>query len=185
MRGSSSRVSEPFFSVGHGTIAAQEFLERLATGGVRQVVDIRRWPQSKRHPQFSREPLTSWLVGAGISYRWEPRLGGYRKPPPDSPDRVWRNENFRGYAAHLRTREAVEGLVELIRDADEAPTAYMCSETLWWRCHRRLVSDALVLLYERDVRHLLPTGFEAHRPTDGARVVGGQLFYDGGSQELT
>ena len=184
MRGSSSRVSRPLFSVGHGTVTAAEFLERLALGEVRSVVDIRRWPQSRRHPQFAQDEMSKWLGDAGIAYRWEPRLGGYRKPPPDSPDVMWRNENFRGYAAHLRTPEAAEALTDLLHDADELPTAYLCSETLWWRCHRRLVSDALVLLFERDVCHLLPTGTVPHRPTDAARVVEGELFYDAGEATL-
>ena len=165
-------------SVGHGTASPDELLGRLSLGGVRALVDIRTAPGSARHPHVNRDELACWLPEAGIAYRWEKRLGGFRKPAPDSPDVVWRNESFRGYAGYLRTPSARAALDDLVAQAATAPTAYMCSETVWWRCHRRLVSDALVLLYDVPVIHLMPGKTTRHSPTPGVRVVDGQLVYD-------
>lgn len=169
---------QPVFSVGHGAASEDELLARLALGDVQQVVDIRIAPGSRRHPHLARDALAQWLPDAGVDYRWEPRLGGFRRPAPDSPDVVWRNESFRGYAAHLRTPDAQAALALLVEEAAGRPTAYMCSETVWWRCHRRLVSDVLVLVHGLDVLHLMPERVSPHRPTPGARVAGETLVYD-------
>lgn len=166
-------------SVGHGTATEAELLERLALAEVRRLVDVRTAPGSRRHPHLSRDRLEQWLPEAGVAYRWEPRLGGFRKPAADSPDVVWQNESFRGYAGHLRSDEARAALRDLLADGAAAPTAFMCSETVWWRCHRRLVCDALVLLHDVPVRHLMPGRLSEHRPTPGARVAGDVLVYDG------
>jgi uncharacterized protein (DUF488 family) len=167
------------FSVGHGTATREELLERLGQGAVRSLVDIRTAPGSRRHPHLGRDELELWVPAAGIAYRWEPRLGGFRKPAPNSPDVVWQNESFRGYAGHLRTEDARTALDELAVEARTTPTAFMCSETVWWRCHRRLVSDALELLFELRVGHLMPGRITRHRVTEGARVDGDALVYDG------
>ena len=166
------------FSVGHGTASETELLDRLALGGVRRLVDVRTAPGSRRHPHLGRDRLEQWLPDAGVDYRWEPRLGGFRRPAPDSPDVVWRNDSFRGYAGHLRTDEARTALSALLADGAEAPTAFLCSETVWWRCHRRLVADALLLLHAVPVQHLMPGRVSAHRPTPGARVTPDGLVYD-------
>lgn len=166
------------YSVGHGTASEQELLERLAPGRVRRLVDIRTAPGSRRHPQLGRDRLEGWLPAADIAYRWEPRLGGFRRPAPDSADVVWRNSSFRGYAGHLRTEEAQQGLRDLLADVAAELTAFLCSETPWWRCHRLLVADALVLLHGVDVEHLMPGRVSVHRPTPGARRVGDVLVYD-------
>lgn len=167
------------FSVGHGTASKDELLARLSLGGVRRLVDIRTAPGSRRHPHLGRDELADWLPAAGVRYRWEPRLGGFRRPAPDSPDTFWQNASFRGYAGHLRTTDARAALEELLADVRCAPTAFLCSETVWWRCHRRLVSDALVLLHEVAVEHLMPGRRSPHRPTDGARRDSDVLVYDG------
>ena len=169
------------FSVGHGTASPDELLERLALAQVRSLVDIRTAPGSRRHPHLGRDALAVWLPEAGIAYRWEPRLGGFRKPAPDSPDVVWQNDSFRGYAGHLRTAEAAAALAELAAQARAGPTAFMCSETVWWRCHRRLVADGLELLHDLRVGHLMPGKVTAHRVAEGARAEGGVLVYDGTS----
>lgn len=147
---------------------------------MRRLVDIRTAPGSRRHPHLGRDRLERWLPAAGVAYRWEPRLGGFRRPEPDSPDVVWRNDSFRGYAGHLRTTEAREGLARLVEDIVDEPTAFLCSETVWWRCHRRLVADALLLLHGIEVQHLMPGRTTAHQPTAGVRRDGDLLVYDGG-----
>lgn len=179
MQGAANEVPTAAFSVGHGTATEQELLDRLAPGRVQRLVDIRTAPGSRRHPHLARDALEVWLPAAGVSYRWEPRLGGFRRPAPDSPDVFWQNSSFRGYAGHLRSQDARDALDELVRDAAAAPTAFMCSETVWWRCHRRLVADALVLLHGVSVQHLMPGRVSEHPPTAGARVHGDQLIYDG------
>ncbi|MFP5219560.1 MAG: DUF488 family protein [Actinomycetes bacterium] len=165
-------------TVGHGTASEQELLDRLALGGVERLVDVRTAPGSRRHPHLGRDRLEKWLPAAGIAYRWDPRLGGFRRPAPDSPDVVWENTSFRGYAGHLRTEQARAALADLLADGAAAPTAFLCSETVWWRCHRRLVADAIVLLHGVPVHHLMPGRMSAHRPTPGARVAGDVLLYD-------
>jgi uncharacterized protein (DUF488 family) len=160
------------FTVGHGTASEGELLDRLALGGVRRLVDVRTAPGSRRHPHLAGDRMASWLPDAGVAYRWDPRLGGFRRPAPDSPDVVWQNLSFRGYAGHLRTAQARAALRDLIDDGAAEPTAFLCSETVWWRCHRRLVADALVLVHDVAVRHLLPRRVAEHRPTPGARLHG-------------
>lgn len=169
------------YSIGHGTSTPEELLARLALGGVRRVVDIRTAPGSRRHPHLGRDQLQVWLPEAGLAYGWEQRLGGFRRPAPDSPDVVWRNDSFRGYAGHLRSAPARAALDDLAGAVMQEPTAFLCSETLWWRCHRRLVADALVLLHGVAVAHLMPGTVAPHVPTPGARVVGDVLVYDGGA----
>jgi uncharacterized protein (DUF488 family) len=121
-----------------------------------------------------------------VAYRWEQRLGGFRKLPPDSPDTALRNESFRAYAAHMRTAGFVEALDAVLAESVAHPTAVMCSETVWWRCHRRLVADFALLARGVDVHHLMPGGrLSPHRPTDGVRLADdGLLVYDRVDQAL-
>ena len=170
-------------TVGHGTLAQDELAALLRGAGVEQLVDIRIGPGSRRNPHLGRVELERWLPEAGVAYRWEKRLGGFRRLPPDSPDVALRNESFRAYAAHMRTPEFVEALRGVLTEAASRRTAVMCSETVWWRCHRRMVADHAVLLDGVDVRHLLPGGrLDPHRPTAGVRVAGEVLVYDAGEQ---
>lgn len=167
------------FTVGHGTHPAAEFSTLLQGAGIQTLVDVRIGPGSKRNPQFQRDSLEQWLPEAGLEYRWERRLGGFRRLPPDSPDTALRNESFRAYAAHMRTSEFRAALDELLGLAASRRVVVMCSESVWWRCHRRLISDAAVLLHSFDVTHLMPDGRLApHPPTDAARVAGAELVYD-------
>lgn len=124
--------------------------------------------------------MAGWLPDAGVAYRWERRLGGFRKAAPDSPDVVWRNDSFRGYAGWTRHPEFLAALVEVLEEADRRRTCVMCSESVWWRCHRRIVADAAMLLHGAAVDHLMPDGrLTAHLPTAGVRVrVDGLLVYD-------
>jgi uncharacterized protein (DUF488 family) len=166
-------------TVGHGTATAQELAALLAGAGVERLVDVRIVPGSRRHPHVGREAMTGWLGEAGIAYRWEPDLGGRRKPAPGSVNHALRHPAFRGYADHMRTPRFWKALDRLLADAAADPTAAMCSETLWWRCHRRLLADAAVLGRGAEVLHLDHRGrLEAHRPTDGVRRDGDLLVYD-------
>lgn len=169
-------------TVGHGT-ASQESLTALLTGaGVELVVDVRTAPGSRRHPHVARAELERWLPAAGIGYRWAPDLGGFRRPAPDSPDVAWRVPAFRGYAAWMRTPVFRAALGSVLAEAAERRTTVLCSEAVWWRCHRRLIADAVVLLHEVPVEHLLPDGrTAAHPPSPAARVVDGTLVYDAGT----
>ena len=161
-------------TVGHGTSTADELGSRLTAAGVELLVDVRRFPGSRRHPHLSREAMQEWMP---VGYRWEERLGGRRTLPPDSPDVAMRNASFRGYAAWMRGDDFRAALAEVL--AEPRLTAVMCSESVWWRCHRRMIADAAVLLHDVDVRHLMPDGrLTPHPPTAGVRVAGDELVYD-------
>ena len=180
-------VAVELLTVGHGTLAAGELGRLLADAGVAVLVDVRSHPGSRRHPQFGREALETWLPEAGIEYRWDERLGGRRTARPDSPNTALRNVAFRGYADHMASARFRAGLDDLIALAARRRTVAMCAESLWWRCHRRLLADAAVLTEHVEVRHLLHDGrVVAHEITDGARVTPeGALLYDlGGDQPL-
>ncbi|MDG5805773.1 DUF488 domain-containing protein [Streptomyces ossamyceticus] len=165
---------------GHSTAERGMVAGLLREAGVAAVVDVRTAPGSRRDPDLSRQRLTRWLPEEGIAYRWEQRLGGFRKPPPDSPDTVWRNASFRGYAAHTRSPDFVTAMDGVIRQAAEQRTAVMCSEAVWWRCHRRLIADYAVLARGVLVRHLMHDGrLTVHTPTRGVRLRDdGLLVYD-------
>jgi uncharacterized protein (DUF488 family) len=155
---------------GHGTDDAERTVATLRTASVASLVDIRIAPGSRRNPQFARAAMEEWLPEAGICYRWDKRLGGFRKPGPDSPDGAWREDMFRGYAGYMRSADFLAAIDRVLAETAERQVAVMCSESLWWRCHRRLLADALVLSRGVPVRHLLHDGrFEAHRVTEGAR----------------
>jgi len=176
---------------GHGT-ADRDLLTRLLNGAnVRLVVDIRIAPGSRRNPHVARRELERWLPEQGIAYRWDKRLGGFRRPPGDSPDLAWREEMFRGYAAHMRTAEFSAAVDDLLAEADKADaaggaTAVMCSESVWWRCHRRLLADFLVMVRDVSVAHLMHDGrLTGHTPFPAARQrEDGLLVYDGGQSSL-
>ncbi|MEU0009054.1 DUF488 domain-containing protein [Streptomyces sp. NPDC006314] len=165
---------------GHSTADRTSLAQLLRQAGVTAVVDVRTAPGSRRDPDLSRRRLAQWLPEEHIDYRWEPRLGGFRRPPPDSPDTVWRNASFRGYAAHTRSPEFVTAMDALMRQAGREHTAVMCSEAVWWRCHRRLIADFAVLARGALVQHLMHDGrLTAHHPTPGARLRDdGLLVYD-------
>lgn len=125
----------------------------LTDAGVTLVADVRAFPSSRRHPQFNRGALAAWLGTAGISYQHLSGLGGRRAPAPGSPNGAWQEAAFQGYADHMRSQEFQLALARLEAAAGESPTAIMCAEAVWWRCHRRLIADALVVRGWR-VEHL-------------------------------
>lgn len=172
-------------TVGHGTLGEEDFAALLRGAGIERLVDVRTAPGSRRNPQFARAQMERWLPAGGIAYRWEPGLGGRRRAQPGSPNVALRDEGFRGYADYMRTPPFGDALDAVLRDAGTAPTAVMCAESVWWRCHRRLLADAAVLLRDVDVVHLLHDGrLHPHRPTEGVRREGDLLVYDAGVTEL-
>jgi uncharacterized protein (DUF488 family) len=171
---------------GHGTATAGRMTELLRGAGVAALVDVRTAPGSRRHPHVARAELERWLPEAGISYRWDKRLGGFRKASPDSPDTAWHEDMFRGYAAHMRTGEFQAAADEVLDQARTSATAVMCAESLWWRCHRRLLADFVTAARGVPVRHLLHDGrTEDHRLSPGLRRRDdGLLVYDAGQPPL-
>jgi uncharacterized protein (DUF488 family) len=171
---------------GHGTATAERMTELLRGAGVAVLVDVRTAPGSRRHPHVARAELERWLPEAGIAYRWDKRLGGFRKAAPDSPDTVWREDMFRGYAAHMRTDGFQAAMDEVLAQSGTDRTAVMCAESLWWRCHRRLLADFAAAARGVPVRHLLHDGrTEEHRLSPGLRRRDdGLLVYDAGQASL-
>lgn len=170
----------PIFTVGHSTRAVEELLALLTESGIEVLVDVRRYPGSRRHPQFSRDALEASLAAAGIGYVHEPDLGGRRPARPGSPHTAWRVEAFRGYADHMETAEFQAALERLIQLGAERRVVILCAEAVPWRCHRRLISDALVTR-GTDVRHILAPGrADPHELDPNARIQsGGRLVYSG------
>ena len=169
-------------TVGHGPEDRALLGARLRSAGVTALVDVRRFPGSRSNSDVRREALAEWLPGEGLAYRWEERLGGRRRLPPDSPDVSLRNESFRGYAAWMRGPDFRAALAEVL--AEPRRSAVMCSESLWWRCHRRLVADQLVVA-GWGVEHVGSDGRASpHALTEFAQVSGGSVSYPalGGEQ---
>lgn len=159
-------------TVGHGTLDQSALVELLLGAEVTHVVDVRRFPASRNHPHVNRDALAQWLPAAGVGYRWDERLGGRRRAPADSPDVWWRVPAFRGYASHMRTPEFTDGMAELLNQLGGTRTTVMCSESVWWRCHRRLIADNASLAHGVAVGHLLHTGRLLDHPVAaGARLV--------------
>ena len=171
---------------GHGTEAADRTAAILRGAGITSLVDIRTAPGSRRSPQFARAAMEEWLPEAGIAYRWEKRLGGFRRPGPDNPDVTWREDMFRGYAEHMRTADFLDAVDGVLAESATRPVCVMCSESLWWRCHRRLAADFVFVARRAEVRHLMHDGrIEAHRPSPGLRLrEDGLLVYDAGQATL-
>jgi uncharacterized protein (DUF488 family) len=167
------------WTIGHSTLPIADFLEMLAAHQIRLLVDIRRFPGSRRHPAFGRDALAAALGKAGIRYVHFPDLGGRRTPNPDSTNTAWRNSSFRGYADYADTplfRQELSRLVELARSER---TAIMCAEAVWWRCHRSIVSDYLTS-YGHQVLHIgSNAAAKPHSYTSAARIIDGRLSYKG------
>lgn len=170
--------STTLYTIGHGTQDAETFVARCRPSGVEAVVDIRTLPRSGRHPQYTAEAMKRWLPAAAIAYQWEPELGGFRRPQPGSRNVGLRHPRFRAYADYMASADFAGALGRVLNIARTVPLAVMCSETLWWRCHRRLVADAAVLLHGVTVLHVDGRGATApHRLTSGAGVSDGMVLY--------
>ncbi len=169
------------YTFGHGTAGEVELAALIRGAGVQAVIDVRSVPKSRAHPHVWADVMAQWVPDlSGASYEWRRELGGFRKPSPDSPNVALRHPAFRGYADYMQTPAFAAALAGVLAQAGDRATAIMCSETLWWRCHRRLIADALVLLHGVDVVHLMHTGApQPHRPTPGVRILTtGTLQYD-------
>jgi uncharacterized protein (DUF488 family) len=167
-------------TVGHGPQDRAALGARLTAAEVSHVVDVRRFPGSRTNPDVRREALEEWLPALCIDYRWDPRLGGRRSLPAGQPveDGWWTVAQFAAYAAHTRTTEFATALDDLLAEPAGTTVAVMCSESVWWRCHRRLIADVAVLTRGVPVTHLMPDGRLApHRPSDGAQVIGGRVHW--------
>jgi uncharacterized protein (DUF488 family) len=166
---------------GHGTLTQDEMAALIKGAAIARVVDVRTVPKSRSHPWVWSDKMAIWVPAeAGAEYVWERDLGGFRTPQPTSHHTALRNPSFRGYADYMETERFGSALAALIDSLGHRKTAIMCSETLWWRCHRRLISDATVLLHGIDVHHLMANGrTQPHVLTQGVRRDGDSLRYDG------
>jgi uncharacterized protein (DUF488 family) len=177
--GFSIETQPTIWTLGHSTRPISEFTRLLRINDVEAVADVRRFPSSRSYPQYNQRELGESLAELEIAYFWLPSLGGRRRPLPDSPNRVWRNDAFRGYADYIATEEFASGLFELLGVAHGMRTAIMCSEAVWWRCHRSIIADVLCSIGIR-VLHILGAGKTTVHPyTAPARIVNGQLTYSG------
>ena len=163
-------------TIGHSTRPADEFVRILRAHDIELVVDVRRFPGSRRLPQYG-PALAGTLTDHGIAYAWLPQLGGRRRATPDSINDGWRHAAFRGYADHVATEEFAEGLFELLLLAHGLRTVIMCAEVLWWRCHRRLIADVLTSLGVPVVHLRDERPGEPHRLAAPARLIAGRLSY--------
>ena len=167
------------WTVGHSILSIENFLGSLSSFNIKLLADVRSFPGSRRYPHFNKENLSAALSDAGIRYEHLRELGGRRRPRPGSLNMVWRNESFRGYADYMETKEFRAGVERLIELASRQRTAIMCSEAVWWRCHRSMISDYLKVK-GIDVLHIMGEGkAEPHPFTSAARVVDGELSYRG------
>ena len=166
------------FTIGHSTRTSEELTDCLLAYGIELLVDIRRFPGSRRLPQFETGALEQHLGANGIAYRWLAALGGRRRAASAAEtESAWRHPAFRAYAEHVETEEFAEGLFELTMLAGGLGTAIMCAEVLWWRCHRRLVADVLVASGFPVVHIFTPAKAESHVIRAPGRIVAGALTY--------
>ena len=165
------------WTIGHSTHILEEFVAMLHSFNIEHIVDIRSFPGSRKFPQFNKEALEVSLPQSNIQYIHIKKLGGRRKVNPESKNTTWRHVAFRGYADYMETDSFAEGIKELIEIAQKQHTAYMCSEAVWWRCHRSMVSDYLKA-NGWNVQHIMQIGKSSEHPyTQPARVVDGELTY--------
>jgi len=164
------------WTVGHSSREPEDFVRLLKEASVERLLDIRTVPRSRHVPWADASQLPDLLAKNGIVYEHEPRLGGLRKAQRDSINDAWRNASFRGYADHMQTPEFESGLAALLDLAARAPTAIMCAEAVPWRCHRSLVTDAL-LARGVEVLHILDGGVKAAKMTPFAKVRGARVTY--------
>jgi len=164
-------------TVGHGTLPENDFASLVTEVDAAEIVDIRSFPGSRRNPQFGSDEMARWLPENSVAYSWLRPLGGRRKPVPGSAHVALRHPSFRAYADYMETDAFLTGVTDLLDRGEHR--IVMCSESVWWRCHRRLLADHLTLVREIEVLHLMHDGrLTPHAPTDGVRLDSGGLVYD-------
>ncbi len=169
--------NKTIWTIGHSTRTLPEFVAMLHSFKIELIADIRSFPGSRKFPQFNKEALEISLPQSNIQYVHLKDLGGRRKANPDSKNTGWRHIAFRSYADYMETDSFKDGIKELEKIAVKQRTAYMCSEAVWWRCHRSMVSDYLKL-HGWKVMHIMGIGKETEHPyTAPARIVNGELNY--------
>jgi uncharacterized protein (DUF488 family) len=167
------------WTIGHSTRSAEEFQEILAAHQIEALIDVRSFPGSRRYPQFNKQQLATTLPESGIAYFHLPELGGRRQTRKDSRNTAWKNQSFRGYADYMETKEFQQGIERLMEISDAKRTAVMCAEGVWWRCHRSLISDFLKARGVEVVHILDANKDQPHPYTSAARIVNGELSYEG------
>jgi len=165
------------WTIGHSTRSITDLITTLDAFEIELVADVRRFPGSRRLPQFAGDALEASLDAHGIAYCWIPQLGGRRRPDPESLNVGWRHPAFRAYADHIASEEFADGLFELTLLSRGLKTAIMCAEVLWWRCHRRIIADVLTFLGARVIHIRDAKTSEEHRLVAPARIVRGRLTY--------
>lgn len=172
-----NKIMQAIYTIGHSTRPIDEFISLLKSYGIQQLVDIRSVPGSRRNPQYSQKTLEESLESQGITYTYMKNLGGWRRGPSGPENAGWRNASFRSYADYMQTPEFSQGIEELQHFATDTPTAIMCAEAVPWRCHRSLVSDALLArgVAVRDI--MSETNCPEHRLTSFAKVDGTDIIY--------
>lgn len=170
------------YTIGHSTRTIDAFIQILNTYGIEMLVDVRRFPKSRRNPQFNDDALSKSLPVQGIGYLHMEALGGRRKPEEHSENTAWKEESFRGYADYMQTPAFAQALDRLTAVAGEKKTAIMCAEAVPWRCHRSLIADALLVRGFQVEDILDAQSSRPHRLTPWAKVEGEQVRYPGGPQ---
>ena len=171
-------INNIIWTIGHSTHTLEYFVAMLHSFKIQLLVDIRLYPGSRRYPQFNKDALEISLPSNGIEYLHMKELGGRRKPLKNSINTAWRNDAFRGYADYMQTNEFVQAAAKLEALAQKQFTAIMCSEAVWWSCHRSLVSDYLKWK-GWTVMHIMNEQKATEHPyTKPARVADGTLRYD-------
>ncbi|HYF68877.1 MAG TPA: DUF488 domain-containing protein [Ohtaekwangia sp.] len=169
------------YTIGHSTHSAEDFLALLKSFGIEQLIDIRRYPGSRRYPHFNKEALAASLSGHNIDYIHLEQLGGRRTTRPDSKNTAWRHAAFRGYADYMEHEEFKKAMDELEELAAHQRTVYMCSEAVWWSCHRSLVSDYLKVRGWKVLHIMAIEKAQEHPYTSPAKIVDGKLIYATGN----
>src|SRR3984885_12686752 len=170
-------MNSTVWTIGHSTRPLKTFLSLLEHHRIEAVADVRRFPASRRQPQYAQGRLGSALTEDSIAYHWIAALGGRRRPRPDSPNIAWRNLQFRGYADYIASKEFEAGLHELLEAAGQLRTTMMCAEAVWWRCHRALIAGVLCVRGVEVVHIIDETRTMTHPYTSPARIFEGRLTY--------
>jgi uncharacterized protein (DUF488 family) len=169
--------NKTIWTIGHSTRSLEDFVSMLHSFDIQLIADVRSFPGSRKYPHFNKEALEVMLPKSNIQYVHLKSLGGRRKVSPSSKNTAWKHEAFRGYADYMETADFKQGISELVSTALKQRTAYMCSEAVWWRCHRSMISDYLKV-QDWKVMHIMDVAKAQEHPyTSPARIVNGELNY--------